>query len=394
VLTVRLGWHEPFAPSLHRSGYEAVTSPSWDAPEPVLHQTSRASDLLLPRQDVGDTDGARDGDLNPKTSVYVGAAGPVLVRDQYRCPIESPHRRERAALSSPTARRRCAPTCPCDRTASADTLADSVPFAVALATTDVDDLAALLNHLLAHGDGNVRWFRGQGCNSRSLSPSLTRRIDPYTAKGMIEAELRLITRFRQRSLPFWPEGYPQSDWEQLFAMQHFGVPTRLLDWSESATAAAFFAADHETDRCDCSVGDCKPTVWALDPIQLNRCNSRLDGYGDELTVLATSDDAIDSWAPGTEETRFAPWPVALYGTHNSARIVAQQGTFTVSGKEAKPLNHAPAVTSNDGVLEKITLQCSHEELMRSLRVVGVTRAAVYPELASLASDITTMEFAP
>jgi hypothetical protein len=262
---------------------------------------------------------------------------------------------------------------------------------MALETTEVEDLSHLLSHLLSTGGERTRWFRGQGCELRSLNASLTRKLESYTAARMISMERRLITRFRQRSLPFWPEGYPQTDWEHLFAMQHFGVPTRLLDWSESATVASFFAADHDPQRCECERGTCKPTLWVLDPVELNRRNSRLDGYGEAVSVLATSDLAIESWAPGTEETRFAPWPVALYGTHNSARIAAQQGTFTVAGKDPTPVDQVPAVVENAGVLERIVLQFSHEDLMRSLRTLGVTRAGVYPDLASLSADISSTE---
>ena len=32
---------------------------------------------------------------------------------------------------------------------------------------------------------------------------------------------------------YWPAGYPQNDWEHFFAMQHFGMPPRLLDWTEN-----------------------------------------------------------------------------------------------------------------------------------------------------------------
>lgn len=262
---------------------------------------------------------------------------------------------------------------------------------MALETTDVADLSGLITQLLTTVDDGIRWFRGQGCELRPLVPSLIRKLVPYSAASLIAMESRLITRFRQRSLPFWPEGYPQTDWEHLFAMQHYGVPTRLLDWSESALMAAYFAADHDPARCECGRGACQPTLWVLDPIALNRRNSRLDGYGDAIAILATSDDAIESWAPGAEETRFAPWPVALYGTHNSDRIMAQQGTFTVWGKANDALESAPAVTDNAGVLKKIVLRTNHERVMRSLRLLGVSRAAVYRDLPSLSLDIAAME---
>lgn len=41
-----------------------------------------------------------------------------------------------------------------------------------------------------------------------------------------------MIRFRQRSIPFSDRSL-QDDWEALFFMQHYRVPTRLLDWSEN-----------------------------------------------------------------------------------------------------------------------------------------------------------------
>jgi hypothetical protein len=255
----------------------------------------------------------------------------------------------------------------------------------------VSTVSDLVAHLLADSTVGVRWFRGQGCESRLLKASLPRKMSPYEPADLMKMEKRLITRFRQRSLPFWPEGYPQIDWDQLFAMQHFGIPTRLLDWSENAVVAAYFAADHDPQLCGCEAGGCKPTLWVLDPVQLNRLNSRLEGYGDAISVLATSDDAIGPWAPGTEDTRFAPWPIAVYGTHNSPRIVAQQGTFTVAGKNDKSLDEAPAVTQHDGILEKIVIDMDHPSLMKELKVLGITHGTVFPDLAGLSHDITAAE---
>lgn len=263
---------------------------------------------------------------------------------------------------------------------------------MAVENVELDGVTGYVDWILNRGAPDVLWFRGQGCATRQLRTSLSRKLNPYDANTMIETEVRLITRFRQRSLPLWPEGYPQDDWEQLFAMQHFGVPTRLLDWSESALVGAYFAATHDRGQCECGSGTCKPTVWVLDPVALNRFNSRLDGMEDAISILATSSPVIDAWAPGTDAARFAPWPIAIHGTHNSSRIVAQQGTFTVAGKNGDPLDEAPAVLSNDGVLAKLSFSISHEEIGKALSVLGVTRSTVFPELASVAHDIALREW--
>src|SRR5450759_3207015 len=83
------------------------------------------------------------------------------------------------------------------------------------------------------------WFRGIQCDRFELLPKIMR--DGKDIEQVFEREIRLLTRFRQRSMAYWPAGYPQNDWEHLFAMQHYGLPTRLLDWSENVFVAAHFA---------------------------------------------------------------------------------------------------------------------------------------------------------
>jgi len=172
-------------------------------------------------------------------------------------------------------------------------------------------------------------------------------------------------------------------------MQHFGVPTRLLDWTEGLLMAVYFAADHVPDRCECSVKDCKATIWILDPVKLNEHNSRLEGMN--VGVLTTTEDAANPWAPGANENVFAPWPASIYGTHNNARIVAQQGTFTVAGKNPLPLDEANAVLDHDGVLEKIEVDEAHASIRDHLKLLGVRRATVYPDLPGLSMDISAEE---
>lgn len=257
----------------------------------------------------------------------------------------------------------------------------------------VNDIPELISAVMDLSPDRELWFRGQGCHTRHLLPSLWRKIagvngglDKVEPQQVLEIERRLITRFRQRSIPYWPAGYPQTDWEHLFAMQHFGLPTRLLDWTSSLLVSAYFANDHDPSRCECG-GACLPTIWALNPRRLNANNPRLDGLA--AGVLATSDELIKPWAPNVDVTQFAPAAVAIYGTHNNERIAAQSGEFTVAGRTMSPLDES--LDGTEGVLWKFALNADRSDILRQLELIGVRQVSVYPGLASLARDIAHEE---
>ncbi|MPY12216.1 FRG domain-containing protein [Arthrobacter bussei] len=234
-----------------------------------------------------------------------------------------------------------------------------------IATSEAEDVPALISQVITREPTKQMWFRGQGCNTHELNPSIWRRMrlkafpDPVSSAQVLDLETRLITRFRQRSLPYWPAGYPQTDWEHLFAMQHFGLPTRLLDWTTNLLMAVYFALDHDVSRCPCGTDRCVPTIWLLDPVKLNRSNPRLHGL--PIEVLATSDKHVNHWEPGVEDAVFAPDPIAIYGTYNSDRIAAQHGTFTVAGKSMTPLEEGAVAA---GTIERIHLTGDVSQLWR------------------------------
>lgn len=252
----------------------------------------------------------------------------------------------------------------------------------------VGSLAEYIELICSMSKAGRQWFRGHRDGGWELTPSLY-RIEVPDPESMLRLENRLITRFRQRSLPVWPEGYPQNSWEQLFAMQHYGIPTRLLDWTENALTAAYFASS-SSDLSDNRWGPC---VWVLDPVALNRQNSRLSGMSEAITVftVAESDDQyIAPWAPNSSPVTFGPDPIALYGTHNTTRIVAQSGVFTVGGKEMRPLDKAPNAEF-DGTLQKISFSVNACELRAQCLAIGMNESAIFPGLDSVGRDIVAQE---
>jgi len=232
---------------------------------------------------------------------------------------------------------------------------------------------------------NFLWYRGVNCHTYKMLPKLMR--DGKDEDTVFERERRLLTRFRQRSLAYWKEGYPQNEWEHLFAMQHYGLPTRLLDWSENLLVATFFSlSGSNTHTHD---GACIPSLWCIDPVSWNRAMPMLVEYGDAIRVLTTADDDLDAYRPETTKRRLKS-PVAMFGAHNSDRIVAQRGTFIVWGAESKPLEEvADGLASAN--LWNITFTGDRDALFADLRTIGVSETMVFPELSYLAEELTRTE---
>lgn len=254
--------------------------------------------------------------------------------------------------------------------------------ALAVVEQEVQGIRGLVGAALDIGAArppeNFLWFRGLSNREHQLVPSIMRH--GKTAPEVFDREKRLLTRFRQRSLPYWPAGYPQNDWEHLFAMQHYGVPTRLLDWSENLFVAAHFAIAGPDET--------PPVVWCLDPVTWNRSTPVLSEYGDSIQVLTTSDGDLDAYRPETTKRRNKS-PVAIFGTHNSTRIVAQRGTFMVWGEDPKSLEEFAGEMNCD--IWRLVLNGARADLARELSVLGFGETMVFPELASLAVELTKVE---
>ena len=236
--------------------------------------------------------------------------------------------------------------------------------------------------------GHALWFRGTGIATYRLVPSLYRHPTKTSSDDLQDLERKLMTRFRQRSVPYHSRDL-SDDWDALFFMQHYGAPTRLLDWTENPLTGLHFAlmsapskmAPNRKVKYSNSAA-----VWVLDPVSWNQAALKHVSYTGE--PLAQGDEALKGYSPRSTPAGMTTHPVALYGAHNSARIVAQQGVFTIFGTNRSPMEalvRSGAFPAN--ALFRVVIPPSRIESMRSsLLSQGITESTVFPDLEGLARE--------
>ncbi|MBN2316319.1 MAG: FRG domain-containing protein [Sedimentisphaerales bacterium] len=250
--------------------------------------------------------------------------------------------------------------------------------------------------------GYFPWFRGEPDCQTPLLPKLY-RSKPQCGDYL---ENRLLQIFRQRA-PILSAEYTLhrehiDQW--LFLAQHVGLPTRLLDWTEGALIALYFALQEK-----------KPVVWMLNPFDLNRLSESKPKVNREYNIygLTWHDPGPTSvnTAQGNIAAAWGDWkkevelPVAVPVTHIHPRMTAQRSCFTVHGSkdvslylllgEIKVFDRIKTETDRNwrrnDILKKYDIEpTKRSEMLEHLRLLGISRVTLFPELDGLADDLTKL----
>ncbi|WP_434348245.1 FRG domain-containing protein [Myxococcus virescens] len=229
------------------------------------------------------------------------------------------------------------------------------------------ELTELPKHL---SPGETIWFRGHSNTAFKLLPSIARH------PSGLDREALLIKRFRQNAYPFRTLP-PKSDWEWLFLMQHFGVPTRLLDWTESPLVGLYFAV-HD-DKHESADG----ALWAMRPAKFNYDIPRIRPLIPIDIPSFEVDTILDDYRPDKMnlESSTSKLPAAAIAPRQNERIMAQLGVFTIMHRDTTPIEQlAPQH------LIKFTIPATaKKQIQAELSSLRITRMTLFPELASVAA---------
>ncbi len=161
----------------------------------------------------------------------------------------------------------------------------------------------------SNGDKGTVWYRGQSSAEWPLLPG-------YMRLGAPPSEATLLMRFKQNAAMLI-ETTPRESFDWLFLMQHFGVPTRLLDWSESPLVGLYFAVENiENDGA----------LWLLHPSVLNK-NANINNRDEEGYIPSFEEEELKGYSVESlsQNRRTQLFPVATIATRNNSRIQAQLG---------------------------------------------------------------------
>lgn len=222
-----------------------------------------------------------------------------------------------------------------------------------MAPVEINSVGSYLDIIDSMNQAHVKsFFRGQGDIEWQIESSIARRNRSIEAAYLELAEHRGIERtnadfvkldFTRKihrqfvdSYPTFPEvhllkGYNLNDIDMMMVSQHYGLPTRLIDWSLNPLIALYFATEESLDKDACvfMLSDSSPhsehlsfsnSQTLLNTIERERqFAKKLIKMREDIFAPPVPVQNIDLSASDTRETIFFPL-MSLFKELNSNNI--------------------------------------------------------------------------
>ena len=209
----------------------------------------------------------------------------------------------------------------------------------------IETLEAYLEHLQVFSE--LDFFRGQPSKDYPLIPFIGRYYKKGEEKALLQFEREIFEDFK-RKFALFTDVRPQNDKEFLFLAQHYGLPTRLLDWTYNPLIALYFACNSDFEK-DGAVYHCLPMSHNV-----------YDNRADILTF---------------------PYITILVPKITDVRYRNQNGLFIFFSRPWEE-------QVNDRVQFKYVIPASRKSaILNKLEKIGITRSFIFPSLDSLCKEI-------
>jgi hypothetical protein len=202
-------------------------------------------------------------------------------------------------------------------------------------------------------------FRGQADASWSLSSSFDRAY-PASKVGRDKEYAKYLKFFSQQYFRVGTDISVLNDLEAASVAQHYGVPSRLMDWSRSPYVAAFFAFYYALVENRIAGRSSKVAIWCMDQKAFNAERSK-------------AADIARDWEIVTVRGRF------------NDRLQVQNGKFLRCNTDQSDFVGYCEHKNISQCLKKFVLPAREANVaVDDLILMGITPAAIYPDFDGVA----------
>jgi hypothetical protein len=199
----------------------------------------------------------------------------------------------------------------------------------------------------------------------------------------LQLERRSIDLFRRTAEFFSSSGEAQSladDVITLLVLRHYGVPTRLLNWSSSPYVAAFFSlSDH---------GDSDGELWTFDePLYELKGKEQWRCWPETTSDRSGEPDQFKAGLTAFMSDEPPDWIIAVYYPRGFPRQNAQSGAYTMTARFG--VDHGEAMgrlLANESEHHQYLIKAGLKKELRTIlrEQYSIWRGSLFPDSAGAA----------